>query len=163
MTQKPASARQPVAPRPIETAAEAQQVVGHLSDVMDALLGVVEQETKLVRAGRLSQIGQLEPKKTNLAQLYVGDLERLKASHPYLSKTLPGVLQALRERHNSFHAVLQLNLAILASAHAVSESIMRGVSEEITRKSTPQTYGASGRQAPPNPRNAQPLTVSRVL
>jgi flagellar biosynthesis/type III secretory pathway chaperone len=163
MHQKTASAPQTAAPCPIETASEAQQVIGHLSDVMDALLGVVEQETKLVRAGRLSQIAALEPKKTSLAQLYVGDVDRLKASHPYLSKTLPGVLQALRERHNSFHAVLQLNLAVLASAHAVSEGIMRGVSQEITRRSTPQTYGASGRQAAQNPRNAQPLTVSRVL
>ena len=38
-----------------------------------------------------------------------------------------------------------MNLTVLATAHAVSESIMRGVSAELARKATPQAYGASGR------------------
>jgi len=156
-------AAQPAPPRPIGTSAEAQQVIGHLSDVMDALLGVVEQETKFVRAGRLSEVARLERKKSDLAHLYLADTARLQASGPYLAKTLPAVLDALRERHNTFRALLQLNLTVLATAHAVSEGIIRGVSEEITRKSAPQTYGASGRASTPHPRHAQPMAVSRSL
>jgi hypothetical protein len=45
----------------------------------------------------------------------------------------------------------------------VSEGIMRGVHEEVTRKAVPQTYGASGRHAAPPRSASQPLTVSRVL
>jgi len=45
----------------------------------------------------------------------------------------------------------------------VSEGIMRGVHEEVTRKSVPQTYGASGRHSTPPRSASQPLTVSRVL
>jgi len=163
MNQQIVPAARPAAPRPIATPAEAQQVIGHLSDVMDALLGVIEQETKLVRAGRLSQVTQLERKKTDLARLYLADTARLQASGPYLAKTLPAVLAALRERHNTFRAMLQLNLTVLATAHAVSEGIIRGVAEQITRKSAPQTYGASGRHSPPHPRHAQPMAVSRSL
>jgi hypothetical protein len=59
--------------------------------------------------------------------------------------------------------VLQINLTVLATAHAVSESIMRGVSEELARKAQPQAYGASGRAMAPAKGNAPPLTVSRVL
>ncbi len=92
MNQQIVPAARPAAPRPIATPAEAQQVIGHLSDVMDALLGVIEQETKLVRAGRLSQVTQLERKKTDLARLYLADTARLQASGPYLAKTLPAVL-----------------------------------------------------------------------
>jgi len=150
-------------PRPIGTAAEAQQVIGHLSDVMNALLGVVEQETKLVRAGRLTEVARLERRKSDLARLYLADTARLQASGPYLAKTLPAVLDALRERHNTFRALLQLNLTVLATAHAVSEGIIRGAAEQISRKSAPQVYGASGRHSNANPRQAQPMAVSRSL
>ena len=55
----------------------------------------------------------------------------------------------LRQRHDLFRAVLQMNLTVLATAHAVSESIMRGVSSELARKATPQgAYGASSHGPP---------------
>ena len=149
--------------RPIADQAEAQQVIGHLSDVMDALLALVEEETKLVRLGRLTEVAKLVDNKTNLARLYVADVSRVQASQRYLAKTVPGVLQVLRERHNTFRSMLQINLTVLATAHAVAEGIIRGVSDEINRTAAPQIYGASGRQAVPPPRAAQPLAVSRVL
>src|SRR5690349_733748 len=94
--------------RPIVDQGEAQQVIGHLSDVMDALLALVEEETKLVRLGRLTEVGQLAEKKTKLARLYLADSSRVQASQPYLAKTVPGVLQVLRERHNTFRSMLQI-------------------------------------------------------
>ena len=163
MNQQPIPVARAATPRPIGSPAEAQQVIGHLSDVMDALLGVVEQETKLVREGHLSQVARLEAKKSELARLYLADTARLQASGAYLAKTVPAVLDALRQRHNTFRALLQLNLTVLATAHAVSEGIIRGVSDELTRQSAPQTYGASGRHNLPNARHAQPMAVSRSL
>jgi hypothetical protein len=154
---------QPTLARPIGTPAEAQQVIGHLSDVMDALIGVVEEETKLVRAGRLAEVAGLGGHKANLARLYLADTTQLQASQDYLSEAVPGVLEVLRERHSTFRAMLQINLTVLATAHAVAEGIIRGVSEEINRQSGPQIYGASGRQTPPDVRTARPLAVSRVL
>ena len=56
-----------------------------------------------------------------------------------------------------FRALLQINLTVLATAHAVSEGIMRGVSDELARKAAPQTYGATGRANAPGPSAAQPL------
>jgi hypothetical protein len=154
---------QPTLARPIADQAEAQQVIGHLSDVMDGLLGLVEQETKLVRQGKLSEVARLEGKKTGLARLYLADTARLQASQPYLTRTVPGVLHVLRERHNTFRAMLQINLTVLATAHAVAEGIIRGVCDEMNRQSAPQTYGSSGRHTPPPKRTAQPLTLSRSL
>jgi len=158
-----AAPMQPTLARPVGDPAEAQAVIGHLSDVMDALLGVVEEETQLVRLGKLTEVARLEPKKTNLARLYLADTARLQASQPYLAKTVPGVLRVLRERHNTFRAMLQINLTVLATAHAVAEGIIRGVSAELNRNAAPQTYGASGRRNTPPPRSAPPLSVSRSL
>ena len=40
------------APQPIQTTAEAENLIHHLLTAMDALVATVEQETELVRAGR---------------------------------------------------------------------------------------------------------------
>lgn len=150
--------------RPVGTSADAQELIKHFSEVTDALLGLIDVETKLVRAGRLREAASLEQQKAGLARLYIKDAMCLRISTPYLSKAMPEVVQILRQRHDNFRALLQINLTVLATAHAVSEGIMRGVSDEIVRKSMPQTYGASGRHNVANPRIAsRPLTMSRTL
>jgi hypothetical protein len=149
--------------RPVASHAEAEQVIGHLSDVMDALLELVEEETRLVRAGRLSEVAKLEPAKTDLARQYVADTTRLKVSQPYLTRTAPETLDELRARHDRFRALLQINLTVLATAHAVSEGIMRGVNSEMQRRNQPQRYTAAGRTAAPDLRRSMPLSVSRSL
>ena len=61
----------------------------------------------------------------------------------------PREIDALRQRHDVFHALLQINLTVLATAHAVSEGIMRGVSEEVNAQDRRRsTYGASGARRP---------------
>jgi hypothetical protein len=150
-------------PHAITTTAEAETVITHLSDVMDTLLAVVEEETELVRAGKLATAAQLEPTKQELSQHFLADSARVSASHAYLAQTMPEVLALLLHRHEQFRALLQINLTVLATAHAVSESIMRGVSNELARKAAPQGYGASGRSLKPGPSSLQPLTVSRML
>jgi len=149
--------------RPLESVAEAEGVIRHLSEVMDGLLAVVEQETALVRAGKLVEAQKLEATKTELSHQYVADTARIRASQRFLNQATPGVADDLRARHDLFRAVLQMNLTVLATAHAVSESIMRGVSAELARKATPQAYGATGSATKPPASSQQPLTLSRVL
>ena len=149
--------------RPVASPAEAQALIKHLLDVMDALLGTVEEETELVRAGKLHEAAKLEPTKAELSLMYIADTTRIKASRGYLARTTPAMVNDLRKRHDMFKALLQINLTVLATAHAVSESIMRGVSQELARKATPAGYGATGKAATPSASSQQPLTVSRVL
>jgi len=155
----------PTIPSPpaVATAAEAEALAKHYVEIMDMLIGVIQQETDLVRLGRLPQAVKLEQAKTDLARLYIADTLRLRASHVLFAKVAPDTMGELVKRHDTFRALLQINLTVLATAHAVSEGIVRGVSGELTRKSAPQTYGASGRASVPDPRTAPPLTVSRVL
>ena len=53
---------------PVVTRGDAESLADHLSQVMDALVNVVEQETEMVRAGRLRDAAQLENTKTDLAR-----------------------------------------------------------------------------------------------
>lgn len=140
-----------------------EALIAHVTGVMDSIIGVIEQETKLVREGRLHEAAQLEPTKTALAREYVADTGRLKTQQAAIAAAAPDLLDRLRRRHDEFQALLQINLTVLATAHAVSEGIMRGVADELARKAAPQTYGASGRPTLPGPSAAQPLSVSRTL
>ena len=151
------------APRPIENLPEAEKVIARLEGIMDSLLATIEEETALVRAGRLHDATALEAAKAELARHYSADTERLKISRQFLSQALPDALEALRKRHDTFHALLQINLTVLATAHAVSEGIIRGVSGELARKQVPQTYSAAGRANTPGPKASQPLAISRTL
>jgi hypothetical protein len=148
---------------PVTTAADASDFAAHFTQIMTSLVDVIQEETTLVRAGRLSQAVALEPTKSELSRLYIADTIRLRTNREQLARFAPEVTQDLIRRHDEFRALLQINLTVLATAHAVSEGIVRGVSSELTRQATPQTYGASGRTRAPDPRNAAPLTVSRVL
>jgi hypothetical protein len=145
------------------TPAEARKLAEDLMDVMSALLGVIERETELVRAGKIREAMSSEKKKAELSYHYVGVVSRLKASHPYLAKAAPELLTTLRRHHDVFRAMLQVNLTVLATAHAVSESIVRGVNAEVQRRNIPNTYGASGRRVNPGPRHITPLALSRSL
>jgi hypothetical protein len=149
--------------QPVASAADGETLIKHLLEVMETLLGTVEEETALIRAGKLAEAAKLEPAKSELSRMYLADTARIKASQVYLDRVRPAMAKELRQRHDLFRAVLQMNLTVLATAHAVSESIMRGVSSELARKATPQAYGASGCTMAPAAGAMQPLTLSRVL
>jgi len=154
---------QGVQPKPVTTTADANELAAHYISVMDGLIDVIRQETELVRAGQLPQAAALEPSKTELSRLYVADTLRLRANRATIGQIAPQTMPELIRRHNDLRALLQINLTVLATAHAVSEGIVRGVSGELARKAAPSTYGASGRANLPDPRNALPMAISRVL
>ena len=145
------------------TAAEARKLADALMDVMNGLLSVIEQETALVRAGKLREAMQLGPKKTELSRRYVAVVGQMKASQKYLSQQAPDLLKTLHRHHDVFRSMLQVNLTVLATAHAVSENIVRGVNAEMQRRTMPNTYTATGRRAAPSPRHITPISVSRSL
>lgn len=141
----------------------ARKIAEHLMDAMSSLLGLIERETELVRAGQVREAMTLESKKQELSRNYVGAVSQLKANQASLAKSAPELLSTLHRHHDAFRAMLQVNLTVLATAHAVSESVVRGVNTEIQKRNVPNTYTAAGRRAAPGPRHITPLAVSRSL
>jgi hypothetical protein len=148
---------------PIASLSEAEQVVANLNTIMGRLVETIEEETARVRTGRLSDAIELGTDKAELGRRYTAECERVKAARELIAHSLPDALVALRKRHAEFQALLQTNLTVLATAHAVSEGIIRGVSGELARRRAPSTYGASGRTNAPSIRASQPLAFSRKL
>jgi hypothetical protein len=159
-----AQRREAPSPTPVATtAAAARKLAETLMDAMSALLAVIERETELVRAGKLREAMTFEPRKAELSKNYVNAVGQLKASQKQLAQAAPELLKTLHRHHDVFRSMLQINLTVLATAHAVSESIVRGVNAEMQRRSMPNTYTAAGKRAAPSPRHVTPLSVSRSL
>jgi hypothetical protein len=151
------------APAPIATAAEAEIAIADLNAIVDRLVETVQEETARVRAGKLRDAVALQDTKMELAKSYAVAGARVKAAKAIVGRSLPQTLDTMRRKHAELHALLKTNMTVLATAHAVGEGIIRGVSGELVRKSMPSTYGASGRANAPSPKASQPLAVSRVL
>ncbi len=147
----------------LATPAEARTLAEGLMQIMTSLLGTVERETELVRAGNVRGAIALECEKGELSQQYVNAISKLKGSRDYLTQSAPELLAALHRHHDVFRAMLQVNLTVLATAHAVSEGIVRGVNGELQRRNLPNGYTAGGQRSVPGPRQVTALTVSRSL
>ena len=161
--QQPRPASTPAARPATSTPPDVARLANELTEVMSGLLSVIEQETEFVRAGKIREGMRLEPQKSELSRRYMLAVEHLKSMQKTLTQTDPELLATLRRHHETFRAMLQVNLTVLATAHAVSEGIVRGVNAEVQRRNIPNTYTASGQRATPGPRNMTPIAVSRTL
>ena len=162
----PAAPPAPAAPAQefvIASEADAAAVLTEIRRLMNELCDIVEEETTLVRAGRLTSAGKVAERKSELAGAFMARAARVQASVRYLARATPKLLDELRAQHDAFRAKLQVNLTVLATARAVSEGILRGVSNELARRSTVQTYGASGRRQTHDRRAPPPIALSRSL
>src|SRR5260370_17936513 len=114
MTQHPQPRETPARVLKAATAGDARKLAEDLMDVMSALLGIIERETELVRAGKVAAAMALEPNKTDLSRRYVSAVEHLNASRPYLSQTAPELLTTLHRHRDVFPAILHTTLPMLA-------------------------------------------------
>lgn len=159
-------ARRVVDERPrIATAPEARALVEDVLGSLSALSHLVGEETELVRAGRLPEALTRESRKTELAGLYMRGVEQVKLNAVALARFVPDQVQRLKSAHQAFQSLIETNQIVLATARAVSESIIRDLATDANRPSKAAGYGPAatvGAGAFTRP-NAGPLMVSRRL
>ena len=159
MTQQDAA---PAMRRTITTRAEAEAECAMLDRTMSSLLASIEEETALVRAGKLSEAGELQPRKADLMQTYIAMMNRTRENSVSLGNLAPAAVADLRRRHSEFQAVLKINLAVLSTAREVAEGLVRTVAKSVGTVQPPKTYGRNG--AGPAPAiSAHGISVNRNL
>lgn len=149
-------------PAPASSKDEARALASNMTSVMNSLIAIVERETDLVRKGHITDAIELSDDKVELSRSYADMIKQLKESQPYLATNTPELLQGLNRHHDIFRKMLQANMTVLATAHAVSEGVIRGVNSEIQQRYSPQTYTAGGQHTKPSPRNLTPIVVNRT-
>ena len=151
-------------PRPrIADATGAERLVAEALETIAALEGALAEETALVRVGRLRDGLANEARKAELAARYHVGTETLKVNAIALARFAPTGVARLREAHARLAMSVETNQAVLATARAVSEGVVKALSAELARDSRPQTYGAAPTRSPYGAQRAEPLLVSRSL
>ncbi len=141
----------------INSEGEAGALVDRIVETVDRLNAVMQQETKLIREAKLSEAGKLVEDKTTLAGLYQRELEAVRAAASVIGRLVPDRAQTLRTRLAGLQETMSVNLAVVGTARAVAEDMMRTVADEVTRRDRPSVYGAAGQM---NYRPAAPAAMS---
>ena len=141
---------------------DAERLVASVLATMEDLEKVLAAETAHIRVGRIRDGLAEEAKKSELASAYMRGLETVKANAIALARFAPDAVEKLKAAHAGFSRIVETNQTVLATARAVSESLIKGVAEEMNRLSRPQGYGPAGPQTE-RPQNSAPLILSRTL
>jgi hypothetical protein len=145
---------------------EARALVETVLDTLMSLSHVIGEETQLMRDGQIGEALSREARKTELSGRYMRGLEVVKANAVALARFAPDDVKRLKGAHQSFGELLETNQAVLATARAVSETIVRGLASEAGRSGQPQGYTRNGYGAGADtgrPASAGPILVSKSL
>ena len=140
---------------------DAERLVASVLATMGELETVLANETAHIRVGRIRDGLAEEARKSELASAYMRGLEAVKANAIALARFAPEALDRLKAAHAGFGRAVETNQTVLATARAVSESLMKGVAEEMNRLSRPQGYSPAG--PPARPVISEPLVLSKTL
>lgn len=142
--------------RSIATQEEAERFLVVFAETMGELEQVLDHETAELAAGRIQSGLAQEARKSALAAGYLQGLEHARANAVALARFAPAGAARLKEAHLGFRAALERNQAVLETAKAVSEGLVRSVADEVAKSTRPAGYGGSSL---PN-RSAAPLVYS---
>ena len=109
----------------VSNAVEANSLIETVMETLSALSHVVGEETGLVKAGRLKDAMEREARKAELAGVYMKGVEQVKLNAVALARFAPEKVKRLKNAHLAFQELIDLNQTVLATARAISESIMR--------------------------------------
>lgn len=132
-------------PARITSREAAADMVRDLNRAMDELLVLLEDETRLVKAGKLKEAAELSARKEERAAEYTRLMLVAREEVESLQAFDPIGTESLRRRHELFRSEVQINLAVLATARDVAEDMMKAVASEVGASRPAATYSHPSR------------------
>jgi hypothetical protein len=149
-------------PRPrVTTPGDAERLVGEALAALEGLGPLVVAETAALGAGDLTAALALGDDKAAAARRYGLAVEAVKANAVAIARFRPPSLDTLRRHHETFAEQLDLNMAVLSTARAVSEGLLRELAADVAQARAPQGYGATGASAGGYRTPSAPLAIRR--
>lgn len=130
---------------------------------LDSLVGILNQETVLLRAGRARASSELTAEKTRLAQDYMGLARAVQRQVDRLKREAPTALATLQASHERLAMQMAENLRVIATARSVTEDLLTDVAEAMAARERPRTYSANGIVGGNAPRPAAGVSINRAL
>ncbi|WP_127753470.1 MULTISPECIES: flagellar protein FlgN [unclassified Devosia] len=144
-------------------ALSAHELCRNAEAALTALVDVMNQETTLLRAGRLRDAGTLTADKARLAQDYVEFARSIQRENLRLKAEAPDALDRLRLGHEQLATQMAENLRVLATARTVTEDLLSDVATVVGKQNRAQTYGRAGTLATDPAHAARGIAVNRAL
>lgn len=131
---------------------------------LEKFVDILNQETTLLRTGKLEQAGKLSATKAEVAQEYVILARSIKNNAAALTQSHPAELKALKGQHETLATQMAENVRVLATARTVTADLLHDVAKTVGAQRGPTTYGTSGRVPPPTAtQSLSGLTLNRAL
>ncbi len=153
----PSAAAEPL----IGTLGAAETLLLDVSEAVESLVALIEEETRLVRLGALFAASDLQSEKSRLAARYVKLRFKVRENAVAIGHLPPERVRQLSARHEQFAELLRVNMAVLATAREVSEDIIRNVATEIGKSRAPNTYSSQSRLRKRSLSSARGIAVDR--
>lgn len=141
----------------------ARELCGLASQTLERLVGILNQETTLLRAGHVRESSALTADKTMLAQDYMTYARAVQRQLPRLKAEAPQALDLLQKLHERLATQMAENLRVIATARAVTEDLLTDVATAMNAASKPRTYSPAGQLATKPTPPASGLSINRAL
>ena len=141
----------------------AAELCDRAAATLDELAAVMNEETTLLRAGRMRDAAALTAGKTRLAQDYVTLARAVQRQMARLGREAPEELGRLRSGHERLAPQMADNLKVIATARAVTEDLLSDVAAAVGRSERPKTYGAGGQIGSSAAPAAKGIALNRAL
>jgi hypothetical protein len=148
---------------PLHSHEEAKALGLALEDILIRMSVVLEQETNLAKAGKLREAIGLQPEKARLTEVYIKTAERFRANTKFFKAEIPGAVEKMQKLHKTFHAAVNRNMTALATATALSESLINEVIEAVHEHERPAGYTHGGNAAVDKTNKTPPMTLNVSL
>lgn len=141
----------------------ASELCGRTTGKLDELVAIMNQETTLLRAGRMREAGVLTADKTRLAQDYVSLARSVQRQIERLKREAPNEMKLLRNRHERLATQMADNLRVIATARTLTENLLTDVANSAGQAARTRTYGATGEIGADSKHAARGIAVNRAL
>lgn len=140
-----------------------RELIARVESTLNALVAIMNEETTLLRAGRMKDASLLTGDKTRLAQDYVGLSRSVQRQLFRLRDEAPADLKRLQTGHEKLATQMAENLRVIATAKDVTEAVLTDVAESMGAQNRTRTYGASGSMQSTPGAHARGIAVNRAL
>lgn len=133
-----------LAKKKVGSADDVLRLLGAINRIMDTLYELLEEETALLRKGKLNDALSLVEAKNQLSIQYMLLQKTISRNADIVKKLAPGDSEALLSRHKDFQSVLKKNLAVIATTREVSSELINSINAIVQMGTVTNTYGDSG-------------------
>jgi len=121
-----------------------EQVCADAELSLRALVDIMNNETNLLRSGKLLQASELAAEKTTLAQKYVGLARAIQSNAKEIRTKAPHLLEKLQQGQAALATQMAENLRVVATAKSLSEEIVSSVASQLGNSNETSAYGNTG-------------------